>query len=162
MVIRLKKGLCFFLAVILVFSLFACSKKETYTPYSLSQEILALCGEEIKWKSLDSDSAATYYGAGKQLLENFAAYISDDDARYDAVAIFAFENEQEKKAIADCFTENIKSNKATAGVVNAAESAKIEKGVIIEFQNMLILIVTENSGEVAKELLKMGAKHYIQ
>lgn len=155
-----KKTLCFLLAALFCVGLFGCSKKAQYTPYGLCQEILSLCDENAQFKSLNGDQAATYYGLSKELLQNFAAYVSDDDTSYDAIAVFTFKNEEEKSALASCFKESIRTNKVSAGVVNTNESTKVEKGIMMELQNMLIFVMAENTEEIGKKLSDLGAKNY--
>ena len=157
----LKKALCLCLAVLMVCCLFGCSKSEKHTPYSICQKVLPLCSEEISWTSLSSEQAAAYYGVSSALLQNFAAYISDDDTRYDAVAAFTFKNGDEKKELADCFAEILNSNKASVGLVNHKESSKIQKSIIMELNDMLILVAVENAQDICGELEALGARKYM-
>ena len=157
----LKRGLCFLLAAVLLCGLMGCSKNEKHTPYSISQKVLSLCNEEILWTSLSSEQAAAYYGVSSGLLKNFAAYISDDDTRYDAVAVFVFENEDEKSQLALSYGEFLNTHRASVGLVNKNESSKIQNSVIMELNNMLILVAVENAQAVSEELNKIGAKNYI-
>ncbi len=157
----LKRGLCLWLAVLMICCLFGCSKSENHTPYSICQKVLSLCSEEISWTSLNSEQAAAYYGVSSDLLQNFAAYISNDDTRYDAVAAFTFNSSDKKKELADCFTEILNTNKASVGLVNDKESSKIQNSIILELNNMLILVAVENAQDICLELEALGAKKYM-
>ncbi len=152
---------CIVLAAIMLCGLFGCAKVDVHTPYSISQKIISLCSDDISWYSLSREQAAAYYGLAGDFPESFAAYISDDDARFDAVAVFTFKTLEEKKELAGCFGEIISGNKGSAELVNDNESSKIQNSVVLELDGMLIFVAADNAKQISEELQKLGAEKYV-
>lgn len=158
---QIFRALSIVLAAVLVLTLCSCSSDEKRnTPYSITMDILELCSDDIEMIALSSKQTATYFGVDIKYLNNFTVYVSSADDRYDTVAVFAYDSDEARTAIANAVAGHVKNSETTAMAVNDTEYKKIQNRILMETKDKLIFVVSDNSSEIEKMLKKMGAKEF--
>lgn len=157
----LTRLLCICTAVVCLSFFSACDGGEHQTSYSISQSILELCSEDIEMTALTAEQTATYYGIPTAHLHDFSVYISSADDRYDTVAVFTYSEKEERTILADAIADSLKTNETTVKAVNDAEYKKIQNRLIMELEDKLILVISDNNTEIEEMLENSGAKKFI-
>lgn len=153
--------LCICMAVVCLSFLGGCEGKNQHTAYSISKSVLELCSEEVEMTALTAEQTANYYGIPDAHLYDFSVHISSADDQYDTVAVFSYTDKEERTVLADAIAQTIKTNETTVKAVNDAEYQKLQNRIIMELEDKLILVISDNFSEIGEALEKMGAKKFL-
>ena len=156
----IKKYISLLLSIIMVFVISGCGAKGNYTSAQLSEEILDLASFS-EMKELSGTSLPSYFVFQDGNVKRFSVRVSATGESADTLACFEV-NDKEQRATAISGISNYLTNLSTSfKSTMEQEYNKVEKRLLVELDNIIILVICNDTTAVWDYLNDLGAKEVI-
>jgi hypothetical protein len=154
----IKKVICLLLVVVLFLS--GCTVKNRYTTAELSEEIFTLTTFS-ELKQLSGASLSTYFVFGDGDVKRFNVNVSATGESADTLACFEVNN-AEQRSTAITGISNYLTNLSTAfKSTMEQEYKKVENRLLVEIDNIIILVICNDTAPVWNYLNDLSAKEVV-
>lgn len=155
-----KKILAFFLATILILINCGCASQKNYTVTDLSEEILKLTSFS-EMKTLSGTSLPSYFVFQDGDVKRFNVMVSANAESADTLACFEVIDQKQRSTtvsgISSYLTNQSNSFKSTI----EKEYNKVQNRLLAELENIIILVVCNDTTPVWDYLTELGAKEVV-
>lgn len=155
----IKKIIAFILSAILILVISGCGSKNRYSSAQLSKDILNIASFS-EMKELSATSLPYPFVFQDSSVKRFSVMVSATDASADTLACFEVTDEQRAtviSGISQYLTNLSTSFKSTM----KQEYIKVEKRLLVELENIIILVICNDTTPVWDYLTELGAKEVI-
>jgi len=155
----IKKISAFIVSMLLILVISGCSSENRYSSAQLSKDILNIASFS-EMKELSAPSLPPNFVFQDSNVKRFSVMVSATDASADTLACFEVTDEQRATVISGIshyLTNLSNSFKSTM----EQEYVKVEKRLLVELENIIILVICNDTTAVWDYLTELGAKEVI-
>lgn len=146
------------LAVCICFCFCACSGKgDDLAPTDITQKLCDI-DSEIAYVRIVPEQIPSFFNISVSAVKNYSVFIADNENLSNTVAVFELYDETDKSVVLDAINTYISSLSKTFELSNANEFKKLASRKVLELNDSIILIVSDNVTAMQTELEEMGAK----
>lgn len=155
---KTKKFIALLLVVILILS--GCSNKNQYTSVELSENILKLTTFS-EMKPLSATSLSTYFVFGDGIVTRFNVNVSATGESADTLACFEVNNDEQRSTAITGISEYLTNLSTSFKTTMEQEYKKVENRLLVELDNIIILVICNDTAPVWDYLSELGAKEVV-
>ncbi len=148
------------LVVVSMFSLISCRESSDSEHISIADVKSAVFESDFdEMVELGKNQLANYYSYEEEWFTEFSVYIADSESRCDEVAIFRLADNKYLKSAVASIEQRINSQSAATNAQNSSEFLKLSRRVLLQKDDVIVMVVSEQGEEIAKRLReKFGFK----
>lgn len=154
---KIKKLAVFLLAIVFIFSMVGCSSAKNYDSLEISEKILDLAPFS-NMEKLSGISLSDHFFFKDNDVKRFNVWVSANES-IDTLACFEVKNDEQrsivKKGIGK-YLENL-----SISPKSPQESMKAENRLLVELDNIIILVICNDTTPVWDYLTELGAKESV-
>lgn len=142
------------LILFLCLSLFAgCSaKSEQYSTLEIAQQLKSYSADTVSWAELNKTKISAYFGFADDNIEEFKGYVNNSEEYFDIIAVFKLKNPDAKNEVIKGISFMSKTADSIYKIANKSVSDKINNRIIAEKDDLIILCIMDNYGQISKYL----------
>ncbi len=146
------------LLLIFVFCLTSCKGQEKLAVEEISTSLADLCfsGQEVyEISKADIENRFNFDG---NLLEECSIKLSENEQNYLMVAVLQLKETTDKTVITDGINATVKAASTSFSVLGSSNLARIQQRLYYEYNDILIVVISDNYDGVKNYLDGIGAK----
>lgn len=142
------------LILLLCLSLLAgCSAKgEQPSTLEIAQQLKSYSADTVSWAELNKTKISAYFGFADDNIEEFKGYVNDSEEYFDIIAVFKLKNPDTKDEVIKGISFMSKTANNIYRITNKSVSDKINSRIIAEKDDLIILCIMDNYGQISKYL----------
>ena len=156
----LQKIIAILLSLILIFAFSGCSSRKEYSYFEISEEIYNLVTFS-EMKELSGVSLPSYFVFQDGNVKRYSVKVSATGASADTLACFEVNDEKQRATVISGISQYLTNLSTAFKSTIGQEYNKVEKRVLAEFENIIILVICNDTATVWDYLTKLGAKEVI-
>ena len=144
------------LVVLMVFSLCACSGSNTNLSPGEIASRLCKVDSNVSYVKLVPEQIPSFFNISVSSLEDYSVYIADDENSTNTIAVFkAADN---KASVLEAINSYVAGLSKTFELSNSSEYKKLNARIIMELDDSIVLVVSDNIENMQEEIDEMGGK----
>lgn len=155
-----KNFLVFFLVAMLILLSCSCNSKKEYDVTELSEEILNLTSFS-EMKSLSGTSLPSYFVFQDGDVKRFNVKVSANAESADTLACFEVVDQKQRSTTISGISSYLANQSNSFKSTIEKEYNKVQKRLLVELENIIILVVANNTTDVWDYLTELGAKEVV-
>ena len=155
-----KKFLAFFLVAILILLGCGCNSPKNLNVTELSEEILNLTSFS-EMKSLSGTSLPSYFVFQDGDVKRFNVKVSANAESADTLACFEVVDQKQRSTIVSGISSYLANQSNSFKSTIEKEYTKVQNRLLVELENIIILVVANDTAPVWDYLTELGAKEVV-
>lgn len=156
----IKKIIVFLVVAILLLVNCGCASKKDYTVSEISEKILNLTSFS-EMKQLSGTSLPSYFVFQDGDVKRFNAMVSANAESADTLACFEVIDEKQRSTIISGISSYLSNQSNSFKSTIEKEYNKVQNRLLAELENIIILVVCNNTTDVWEYLTELGAKEVV-
>lgn len=156
----IKKIIVFLVVAILLLVNCGCASKKDYTVSEISEKILNLTSFS-EMKQLSGTSLPSYFVFQDGDVKRFNAMVSANAESADTLACFEVVDEKQRSTIISGISSYLSNQSNSFKSTIEKEYNKVQNRLLAELENIIILVVCNNTTDVWEYLTELGAKEVV-
>ena len=156
----IKKIIIFLVVAILLLVNCGCASKKDYTVSEISEKILNLTSFS-EMKQLSGTSLPSYFVFQDGDVKRFNAMVSANAESADTLACFEVIDEKQRSTIISGISSYLSNQSNSFKSTIEKEYNKVQNRLLAELENIIILVVCNNTTDVWEYLTELGAKEVV-
>ena len=156
----IKKIIVFLVVAILLLVNCGCASKKDYTVSEISEKILNLTSFS-EMKQLSGTSLPSYFVFQDGDVKRFNAMVSANAESADTLACFEVIDEKQRSTIISGISSYLSNQSNSFKSTIEKEYNKDQNRLLAELENIIILVVCNNTTDVWEYLTELGAKEVV-
>ncbi len=146
------------LAICMLVSLCACGGNNTeYSPKYITKKLCDI-DSEVTYIELVPEQIPSFFNISVTSLKDYSIFIADNENSTNTLAVFEIKDKSDKSIVLDAINTYVTSLIKTFELSNSNEFKKLSARVVMELDDCIILIVSDNVSLMQAELDDIGAK----
>lgn len=158
--ISIKKIIVFVLSLVLSLVITGCDDKENYSSAEISKEISQIATFS-EMKELSGNSLPTYFVFQDGSVKRFSVKVSATGQSADTLACFEVNDKEQRQAAISGISQYLTNLSTSFKSTMEMEYKKVEKRLLFEVENTIVLVICSDTAAVEEYLTKLGAKEVI-
>lgn len=153
----LKKAIALLTAICLLLSLYGCSSTTSTSPTSLSEQILEKTTFS-ELKELSGTSLPSYFVFQDTSVKRFNVKVSATGKSADTIACFEVKDSDQRSKVVSGISQYLNKLSTSFKTTMEMEYQKVQNRLLLEFNNIIVLVVCNDYTAVTEFLSEFGAK----
>ena len=157
---KIKKALAALLVVVLIFTTVGCGSTKKYDVVELSEKILKLTTFS-EMKELSGTSLSSHFVFGDGSVKRFNVRVSATGESADTLACFEVKDDDQRSTAITGISQYLTNLSTFFKSTMEQEYQKVENRMLVEFDDLIVLVICNDPTPVWNYLTSLGAKEVV-